>query len=447
VAGLRISRAPDLVVLAAVGCVALLLSALLIKAPLVAAVAVGVLLLVAAFGMEGLISVCLLGAFGLLPFVGADDFLTGNLKTYAILFLAAVGAMLVTYSSRIIAHKPRWPLPVNALSVGLVVLLAYVTLVALSSNPKEVPALTTPFFVLPLAGLATLLWLSHEDALAGMRRALPLIVAIVAAWALAYDAGSAGCGPCREWVSTGLTNDGLLGSDSRLYTEGQNSFLALFLIAAAYALARPGGLSLTLVGIGALTIALQASRAQYIAVLAGVGLLLIWKLGQLRVGGRVALVAISALTFLALASSPVGDRAASAYTDLQQNTGTGAYRIELIERTSDSWTVLGQGFSTETLELGFDVDLGLPNTLLILGYVGALIQLALIGFGIWRGVAARTLVGTTVAAILIMVLVARPTLPLLEYGHSAVMYGAMLGVAAVLGVSRSRRAESRASPR
>jgi hypothetical protein len=50
----------------------------------------------------------------------------------------------------------------------------------------------------------------------------------------------------------------------------------------------------------------------------------------------------------------------------------------------------------------------------------------------------------TIAAILLMVLVTRPSLPLLEYGHSAVMYGGVLGAAAVLAVrQRSRPARSR----
>lgn len=443
--GLTIRWAPGPIVLGAAGCLALVLSALLIKAPLLAVAAVGVLLLVAALGVEGLIGVSLLGACGLLPFTDPNDFAAGNVKVYALLFGIGAGTMLVAYSTRVIARKPRWPFPVNAVSVGLIVLLAYVAMVALASSPKEVPALTTPFFILPLSGLATALWLCHEDADAGLRRALPLLVAIIAAWAIAYDAGAAGCGPCREWVGTGFTNDGLLGPDSRLYTSGQNSFLALFLVAFAYSLARPGALSFSLVGLGALTIALQGSRAQYIAVLIGAGLLLTWKLSQLRVSGRIALVAAAALALLAVAGSPAGDRAATTYTELRQGSGTGGYRIGLIERTKDDWTPLGQGFSTETLERGFDIDLGLPNTLLVLGYAGAAIQLALLGFGIVRGVAARTLAGMAVAAILVMVLIARPTLPLLEYGHSSVMYGAVLGFAALLVSAKGPRTGARAS--
>ena len=445
-AALRTLRAPDGVALGGAACVSLLVAAVLIKLPLLAVAAVGALLLGATLGAETLIVICGLGACGLLPFVNVNTDVTAQLKVYAFLFLLALGAMLVAYASRGLAGKLSWPLPANLLSLGLVVMLAYVVLVALGSHPSEVPSLVAPFAILPLSGLAIVLWLSHDDALKGLRRALPLAIVIVAAWALAYDAGSAGCGPCRVWVGTGLIHSGLLGPQSRLYTAGQNTFLGLFLIAFAYTLVRPRPLAVSLVCLGALTIALQGSRAQYIAVIVGMVLLLIWKLGQLRVGGRIVLIVVTALTVLAVANSPVGQRAASAYTETQQGRGTGAYRLELIESSSQNWTLLGQGFSTNTLELGYDIDLGLPNTLLILGYLGAALQLSLIGIGIWRGVAARTVAGTTIAAILLMVLVSRPSLPLLEYGHSAVMYGAVLGFAAALRLAPRRTQAPRASP-
>lgn len=439
-AAARLAQAPDLVLLGAAACLAVLLAAALIGAPMLALVAVAAMVLAAALGVEALIVVCFLGACGLLPYVDPQDFVVDSVKVYALLFAAGAGLMLVVYSTRILTRKSRWPFAVNALSAGLVVLLAYVVLVGLASHPLEVPALSTPFFILPISALATLLWLSHEDAIEGLIRAVPLVVGIVAAWALVYDAGAAGCGTCRDWVGADLVKEGLLGDDSRLYTSGQNSFLGLFLIAFAWMLVRPSALTYSLVGLGALTIALQTSRAQYLAVMLGVAVLLAWKMGQLRVGRRTVLIAVSILALIALASSPAGDRAASVYTDLQSGTGTGAYRIERIEATSGAWTVFGQGFSNKTLELGYDIDLGLPNTLLVLGYVGAFLQILLLGLGIWRGMAARTIVGTTIAAILLMVLLARPSLPLLEYGHASVLYGAVLGFAAALGLpARVRR--------
>ena len=156
---------------------------------------------------------------------------------------------------------------------------------------------------------------------------------IVAAWALAYDAGAAGCGPCRHWVGTGVTNSGLLGPGSRLYTAGQNTFLGLFLIAFAYALVRPRPSPSALACLGAFTIALQASRAQYIAVAAGMALLLIWKMGQLRSAERVVLIAVvTALAVLAVAQLPrwpTDDQRLFGNSARQRDTG--AYRLELIE--------------------------------------------------------------------------------------------------------------------
>lgn len=446
VKGLRVPGLAPLALLAAIACLALAVSATTVKMPLLAVVGVGALGLAATLGMEAVIAVCLLGACGLLPFLEPNQFVAGDVKAYALLFLLGSGAMLVTYSTRVLTRKPRWPLPVNMLTIGLLALFAYICLVALASNPKEVPAMATPFFIVPASALVTLIWLSHEDALTGLRRALPLIVVIVAGWALAYDAGAAGCGPCRSWVGADLTNDGLLGPGSRLYTAGQNTFLGLFLACFAYALWRPDPLPIGLVALGAVTIALQASRAQYIAVAAGIVVLLIWKFGQLRPNGRLVLIVVAVLGVVALLNSPVGSRATSAFSELQQGSGTGTERIQRIEATKDNWIPLGQGFSNRTVELGYDIDLGLPNTLLVLGYLGAFLQLALLGLGIWRGVAARTLAGVTTAAILLMVLVARPTLPLLEYGHSAVFYGALLGFAAALVLAQPRSGDGRTKP-
>lgn len=443
-AALRTFRGPDAVALGIAVCASFVTALLLIKSPLVAIGIAALLILCCTLGIEALIALSFLGATGLLPFVAPNSPVAGDIKIYAFCFLIAFGTMLGTYLVRDIGGKRSWPLPINLLSIAVVFLLSYVTVVALSSNPAEVPALATPFLIFPLMAIATVLWGSHEDALDGLRRMLPLIIVIVVAWALAYNAGAAGCGPCRSWVSTGVTNDGLLGPGSRLYTSGQNSFLALFLIAFAYMLARPRALSFSLVGLGALTIAMQGSRAQYIAVGAGIVVLLIWKFGQMRVGGRLALIVISALVALAIINSPVGEKAISAYTETSKGTGTGTERLALVERTSEAWTFFGQGFSTKTLDIGFSVDLGLPNTLLVLGYLGAALQLIVIGLGIWRGFSARTLAGMTVAAILLMVLVCRPSLPLIEYGHSAVMYGMVVGVAAAIPLAKRRREPARA---
>lgn len=435
---LRVPRLAALIPLAVATCAAAIACAILIKEPLVAIAAVGAPLLVHALGIESLIAIFVLAATGLMPFVAAESTVTGQIKVYFFFFVLAAGAMVAVYAWRRFAGREAWSLPVNPLSVGLLVLLAYVGLVALGSHPNEVPSLAFPFAIMPMMGLATILWLSHDDALTGLRRALPLIILIVAAWAIAYDAGSAGCGACRHWVSTSMSKEGLIGADSRLYTAGQNSFLCFFLLAFAWALARPRPLSIGLAGLGAVTIGLQYSRAQYLAVGAGMVLLLVWKFGQLRFGGRSLLLGLSVIGAIVLISSPVGHKALSIYSETSQGTGTGTYRLDLIRETSSNWTLLGNGFSNKTLERGFDVDLGLPNTLLVLGYVGAVMQLCLLAIGAWRGVMAKSLAGATIAAVILMVLVARPSLPLLEYGHSAVIYGVALGFAATIRLAPER---------
>jgi hypothetical protein len=389
-------------------------------------------------GVESLIAIFVLAACGLMPYVNAEDTVTGQVKAYFFFFILAAGAMVAVYIGRRMAGRQVWSLPVNPLSVGLIVLLAYVGLVALGSHPNEVPALTFPFVIMPAMGLATILWLSHDDALTGLRRALPLIIIVVAAWAVAYDAGSAGCHTCQSWVGTTQMKEGLIGAESRLYTAGQNSFLCFFLLAFAWALWQPRPLSISLAALGAVTVGLQYSRAQYLAVGAGIVLLLVWKFGQLRFGGRSLLFGLTVIAGIVLISSPVGHKALTIYSETSQGTGTGAYRLDLIRETAANWTFLGHGFSNETLARGFDVDLGLPNTLLVLGYLGAVIQLLLLGIGAWRGVMAKSVAGATIAAILLMVLVARPSLPLLEYGHSAVIYGAALGFAATIRLAPQR---------
>ncbi|MGH2940670.1 MAG: hypothetical protein ACRDPE_21420 [Solirubrobacterales bacterium] len=398
----------------------------------------GVFVLTVVRGVETLIAVCWVGAFGLIPGIDPNKFVFPNVKAYAFFFLLAAGLMLLSWCLREIEGKERWALPSNAVSIGLLGLVSYVVLVALGSHPSEVPDLTTPFLILPISGLVTILWCTHPEAIEGLRRSLPIVIFLLVLWSLAYDAGAAGCGPCRTAVGTEVTNTGLLGPGSRLYTSGQNSLLAFFVMAFAWSIYRPSALPISLTALGGVTIALQSSRAQYIAVAVAMVILVAWKFRQLPVGGRLALVLIFGLIVLALALSPVGHRAISAYTELHQDKGTGVYRLRLIEKTQENWTFFGMGFSTKSLNGGYDVDLGLPNTLLILGYLGAAIQLSLLGLGIWRGLKNASIIGVTIAAILLGVLVVRPSLPLLEYGHSAAMYGAILGLAATLVVPARR---------
>lgn len=442
----RAFRGPEAVLLGAAACIAIVLAAILAKSPAIAIALVGVVIFVSALGIDALIVVTFLGAIGMLPFVNPESAVSGNLKLYAVFGVLTIILMFAAYLGRGLAGKRAYRLPLNLVSIGVVTMLFWVILVGIGSHPVEARALSVPFFILPLAGVAVMFWLSQDDALVGLYKMLPLVVVVAVLWALNYDAGAAGCNICRHWVGTGLVNKGILGPDSRLYTAGQNSFLGLFLIWFAYTLHRPSPGTIAATLLGAITIGFQDSRMQYIAVGAGMVVLLIWEMGQLRPGRRVMLLILCGLVLLAIIDSPFGSRAISAYTEFNEGVGTGVYRLKLIENTAHSWTLLGQGFSKATVAKGFDIDLGLPNTLLVLGYVGAFLQLLLLCAGIWRGMAAHSLIGATVASVLLMVLISRPSLPLIEYGHSAMMYGAVLGFAVWLPRA-PRREQARAPAR
>ncbi len=64
--------------------------------------------------------------------------------------------------------------------------------------------------------------------------------------------------------------------------------------------------------------------------------------------------------------------------------------------------------------------------------LGGFLQILVLVVALVRSASARTLTGATLAAIFALVLVARPTLPLIEYGHSSIFYGAALAFAAAL---------------
>lgn len=407
---------------------------------LLAACAVAAGLAVA--GPELLIVLSLLAATGLLPFVDPTATAFGSIEAYLLFFGLAIVTMLGAWCARLLAGKPSWPLRPNVVIYGTLALLAYVVLAMVASNPLSQPSLAAPFVEFPVMAIVTYLWLSHEDALTGLRRVLPIAVAIVTAWTVSYIAGAGGCGVCREVVGADIAREGLIGPHSRLYTSGQNTLMALVLIAFGQALRRPTPVTVGLTILGVVSVVLQASRAQYIAMFAGMAVLVAWKLWQLRATGRLALVAVTAVAVVGILNSPVGERALTSYEEISQKTGTGGYRLGLVEQMSGNWSALGRGIGPSTLDLGLNFDLGLPNTLLVLGFVGAALQLAVILLALIRAISARTLAGATLASVFVLVLVARPTLPLIEYGHSTIVYGAAIGFSAWLFADRPRRSRS-----
>ncbi len=387
---------------------------------------------VVVFGFEVLIALAVLGGVELLPFIDTSAFVIGRIPVWLFMFTVASALMLVAWGWRVLARRPRRPIEPNLLLILIAVYLVYTVIRLGASQPLTVPSLAAPFVTLPLAALIIYLWLSHDDALRGLRRALPVVLVLLAIWAAAYIAGSAGCGICRAYVVTSQSNQGLLGPESRLYTAGQNSFLALALVAFGQMLRRfsPGMTMLTTLAFGA--IALQASRAQYFALLAGAFVLLIWKFGRVRIVGRLLLVSGTVVGLLGLLSTPAGERGLSGIDDLTRQSGTAGFRFRILDESIANWSFFGAGVDRRLLGNGINFDLGFPNTLIVLGYLGGFLQILVLVVALVRSASARTLTGATLAAIFALVLVARPTLPLIEYGHSSIFYGAALAFAAAL---------------
>jgi hypothetical protein len=83
----------------------------------------------------------------------------------------------------------------------------------------------------------------------------------------------------------------------------------------------------------------------------------------------------------------------------------------------------------------------------VLGYVGAALQLGILGVALLRGLRARTLAGATLAAIAALVLAGRPSLALLENGNSALAFGVALGFVCALPMKRSKARRPVSAPR
>jgi hypothetical protein len=270
---------------------------------------------------------------------------------------------------------------------------------------------------------------------------------MIALWAVAYIAGSAGaCGECRTLIGTVHEGSGSLGASSRLYTFGAGAFLGIVLMLFGYTLRRPSVVLIALTSVGYVAVALQASRAAYLAIAAGTAVLLIWRFSTLKPVVGVLLLLVAGVAIYAVATGPVGARALSAYQELRRSSGNVGYRVTLIQESSQHWSVLGMGVSSQTPNLGVNFDLGLPNTLLILGFAGALLQLGVLALGLMRSLTSGSPFGVSLAAVLTMVLVARPSLPLLEDGPTAVAYGMAIGFVAALWGSRTATTAHRNRP-
>ncbi len=403
---------------------------------------VGVLAL-ACFGAESCICLALLVACGLAPYVNPEKLAGGGMPYWLIGFGLAAVLMLGVAAVRAINGESAARVQPSTVLWLAGALLLYTLVILAESQPLEIKSLAAPFLSFPLAAVVTFVWLLHERAVDNIRRALPMVIVIVAAWAIVYSLGSAGgCATCQHWVGTVSARAGIAGGSSRLYTAGQEAFLGFALLAFARAMWRPSRLWVALSVLAVVCIFLQDSRAQEIAVFGGFLVLLIWRLRSVSGAAKVFSVILTGIAVYAVLSSAIGQHITSGVQGLSNGTGNGAYRLDLLQAIRPHWSLLGTGVSFQVLNFGFNDDLGIPNSLLVIGFVGTGLQIAVLVAGAVRGLLARSAIGVALASVLVMVLLARPSLPLLETGEGAVAYGVVIGAVAALYV----RGYARATP-
>lgn len=383
-------------------------------------------------GPEVCICLCVLASLGLMPFLDSVDVGPSRLPYWLISFGLAAMIMLGGFAARSLSRARLAPTQPGLLLWLLIFFAAYTLLQMEQSDPMSAPSIATPFIAFPLAGLVTFVWLLHDRPVATMQRLMPLVIALIAVWALMYVFGSAGCSVCRSYVGTYQSNHGLLPGNSRLYTWGQEPFLGLVVLAAARTFKRPSKLWVSLTLLGIVVVLLQDSRAQEIALAGALLVLLTWQFIHVPLVTRVAMVALLAIVVYVVVTSPVGQHIVTGVQGLSNGSGTGGYRVQIASQYSKYWTFLGGGITLPNLGLGYNVDLGIPNTILVLGFLGAAIQVLLLLVAVARGLFTRSTVGIAFAAVIVMVLLARPTLPFLETGPGAVAYGMTLGAIAAL---------------
>lgn len=383
-------------------------------------------------GPEILIVLAWLASFGLVPFLGTERSIGSRLTVWLAAFCVACGLMLAAWAARELAGRPSHRVGVTPLLAATLLLLVYTLARLATGAPTAIPSLSAPFVMFPLAALITSIWLSHPEAIAGLRRSWPVVVAVLLVWCTSYVLGSAGsCEPCRQLVGTGLRATGVLGGSTRLFTDGQNALLALLLVGMALLLQRLTPARAALVAIGLAAVALQASRAQYSGILAGAAILVAWRARWSSPGARIAIVGLVALSVVALLSSPVGARGLSAVSEVRQGSGNGGYRLELVAQQRQHWSAFGT--SVTDAQVGqVNYDLGVPNTILVLGWVGAALQIGVVALAIGRALRGRSLAGWILAAIGVLLLVTRFSLPLLEGYYSAGAFGIFVGFAMAL---------------
>ncbi len=391
--------------------------------------------LLALLGPEMCISFLLMAAVGVFPFVNTEDTAAG-LPIWLIAAGGATGLMAATYITRSISRSASWSLQPSLLLMFIGVLLAYTLERMAASSPLSIPSLTANVCAFAVVPPIVWLWLSHDSATVGLRRALPAVAVVFVAWAILWIAASTqACSGCVSLVGSTQQADGVLGA-SRLYAAGETVAGVMVLGALAWLVYRPTIWAAPVIALGAIVVIFGGSRAFYFAVGGGILVILGWTFRNVGNLSRLLILASLLLLTLAVATSPIGARAGSSYQELKLGSGTGGYRLALLEQTRPSWSALGLGASRATLDAGFTADLGVPNTFLALGFVGGALQFIVLGLGLIRGLRSRVPAGVMLAGVMAMALLSRGSLPILESGPSAVLLGLFVGAAAALIVPR-----------
>ena len=386
-------------------------------------------------GPETCISVLVLAAAGAVPFVNTED-VAGGLPIWLIALGAALLLMLATYLIRSIARAPAWPLQLSLLALAFVVMFAYAAERLAASAPLDIPSLTANIAAFTVVPPIVWLWLSHTAAADGLRRALPLVALLAGIWCVVWVAGSVqACSQCVDAVGSTQQADGVLGA-LRLYASGEFAAQVMALLALAWLVWRPSIWPVVLIVLGTTVVILGGSRATYFALAGGALVILAYTFRNVGARSRRLIVASLVIVALAVATSPIGARAGSSYQELRLGSGTGGYRLGLLEQTRPSWSVLGVGSSRATLDAGFTADLGVPNTFLALGFVGGALQFLVLGLALIRGLRSGVAAGVGIAGVMALTILSRGSLPVLEAGPSAVLVGLLVGAAAALMVPR-----------
>src|SRR4051812_26804012 len=214
--------------------------------------------ILALLGAEMCIGILLLAAVGCVPFVNAED-VAGGLPIWLVAASVAVGLMLLTLITRVIARAPAWPVQPSVLGLAILVMLAYVLERLSASSPFDIPSLTANIAAFAVMAPITWFWFAHVAAVEGLRRALPVMAILISVWCLLWIAGSVGaCSQCQVLVGSTQQAGGVAGT-LRLYASGESAAGVMVLFALAWLVWRPSLWAVALIVLGTTVVILGGS--------------------------------------------------------------------------------------------------------------------------------------------------------------------------------------------